>query len=260
MSRGSLVLFARAPRLGVGKRRLARDVGDLAAWRFERAMLDRLFRRLGHDRRWHFRLAVAPDSARRRARLWPRGVPIEPQGTGDLGARMHRALARCPPGPAMLVGADIPALGGAHIAGCLPPAGQARCRVRPGGGWRLLAGRRAPSGEPRRRLCRRPVVGAAGARRCAGEPAAAGFGRLRRLAGGRRRRSRAAPAGAAAGTSRSDPRGAHSGRCCKRRGQCRYSADLRMADPASSALPPSRMFSKERAGLLHSALAQFRVR
>ena len=32
-----LVLFVRAPRSGVGKRRLARDIGDVAALRFERA-------------------------------------------------------------------------------------------------------------------------------------------------------------------------------------------------------------------------------
>jgi glycosyltransferase A (GT-A) superfamily protein (DUF2064 family) len=34
-----LVIFARRPRLGVGKRRLAADIGDLAAWRFQRAAI-----------------------------------------------------------------------------------------------------------------------------------------------------------------------------------------------------------------------------
>jgi rSAM/selenodomain-associated transferase 1 len=116
MVRGHLVLFARAPRLGVGKRRLARDVGDLAALRFERAMLDRLGRRLARDRRWRLRVAVTPDNARRRTRLWPRGVPIDPQGRGDLGVRMLRALGRCRPGPALLVGTDIPELAASHVA------------------------------------------------------------------------------------------------------------------------------------------------
>src|SRR4051812_23795768 len=37
-----LVLFARAPQLGVGKRRLARDIGAVRALRFERLMLARL--------------------------------------------------------------------------------------------------------------------------------------------------------------------------------------------------------------------------
>src|SRR4051812_45338662 len=115
MSRGHLVLFARAPRLGVGKRRLARDIGDLAALRFERAMLRRLERRLAGDRRWRLRLAVSPDKACRRPRLWPRYLPIAAQGRGDLGVRMVRALGGCPPGPALLIGADIPALAASHV-------------------------------------------------------------------------------------------------------------------------------------------------
>ena len=56
-------------------------------------MLALLARRLGRDRRWRLRLAVTPDrgvaaqaavAARRRDR---------PQGSGDLGIRMRRALA-----------------------------------------------------------------------------------------------------------------------------------------------------------------------
>src|SRR4051812_22739901 len=111
-----LIVFARAPSLGTGKRRLARDIGDVAALRFERLTLARLLRRLGRDRRWRLRIAVTPDRARHPWRLCPRGIPVTPQGTGDLGERMRRALAECPPGPAVLIGADIPALGAHHIA------------------------------------------------------------------------------------------------------------------------------------------------
>jgi len=46
--RRQVIVFARAPALGTGKRRLARDIGDLAALRFERLMLARLSRRLAH--------------------------------------------------------------------------------------------------------------------------------------------------------------------------------------------------------------------
>src|SRR5437868_13454548 len=107
--RRHLILFVRAPAYGSGKRRLARDIGDLAALRFERLMLARLLRRLGRDRRWRLRLAVTPDRGRFRSRLWPRGVQIAGQGGGDLGERMRRALAACPPGPAVPVGTGIPA-------------------------------------------------------------------------------------------------------------------------------------------------------
>lgn len=108
--RRHLILFARLPRLGAGKSRLARDIGAVAALRFERLMLARSLRRLGRDRRWTVRLALTPDRA---ARQWPGGVP---QGRGDLGERMRRAMANCPPGPVVLIGTDIPAVTAAHIA------------------------------------------------------------------------------------------------------------------------------------------------
>ena len=114
--RRTLVLFVRAPLLGSGKRRLAREIGDIAALRFERAMIALLLRRLGRDGRWSLRIAVTQDKAWRRARHWRRRVEVVGQGAGDLGIRMRRALQTCPPGPVVLVGADIPALDAGHVA------------------------------------------------------------------------------------------------------------------------------------------------
>jgi rSAM/selenodomain-associated transferase 1 len=114
--RRHVVLFVRAPRLGAGKRRLAREIGDVATVRFERLMIARLLRRLGRDRRWQLRIAVTPDMARGDARHWRRGVDATAQGSGDLGVRMRRALTACPPGPVVLVGGDIPALAAHHVA------------------------------------------------------------------------------------------------------------------------------------------------
>jgi uncharacterized protein len=148
--RRHLVLFVREPRYGVGKRRLARDIGDAAALRFERAMLARLSRRLGRDRRWHLRLAVTPDRAPSRARLWPRGVPRAGQGGGDLGVRMRRALASCPPGPAILVGSDIPELTAGHIAAAFRLLGWVDLVFGPAadGGFWLVGARRVPRLPP----------------------------------------------------------------------------------------------------------------
>src|SRR5215472_9962374 len=101
--RGTLVLFVRLPRLGAGKRRLARDIGAVAAVRFERVMLARNLRRLRRDPRWSLRLAVTPDRAARH-------LGVHPQGRGDLGARMKRGLTACPPGRKLLVGSDVPDL------------------------------------------------------------------------------------------------------------------------------------------------------
>jgi rSAM/selenodomain-associated transferase 1 len=150
MIRGHLVLFARAPQLGLGKRRLARDIGALAALRFERLMLARALRRLGRDRRWRLRLAVTPDRARYRKRLWPRGVSVMEQGRGDLGERMRRAIAACPPGPGVLVGTDIPALAPERIAEAFRVLGSRDLVFGPAadGGFWLIGARRSPRLPP----------------------------------------------------------------------------------------------------------------
>ena len=113
--RGHLILFVRAPVLGTGKRRLAREIGDVAAVHFERLMIALLLRRLAGDGRWGLRISVTPDKARHRARHWRHGIGAAGQGGGDLGRRMDRALRACPPGPVVLVGADIPALGARQV-------------------------------------------------------------------------------------------------------------------------------------------------
>ena len=111
----TLILFARAPRLGAVKRRLAREIGAMAALRFHRGQLARLVRGLGRDRRWRTVLAVTPDRAAWRGARWPGRLPRLPQGGGDLGRRMGRALARHPR-RALLVGCDIPGIRPADIA------------------------------------------------------------------------------------------------------------------------------------------------
>ncbi|MBD0271429.1 MAG: TIGR04282 family arsenosugar biosynthesis glycosyltransferase [Acetobacteraceae bacterium] len=141
--RGLLILFARAPRLGTVKRRLAREAGDVAALRFHRAMLGALARRLGRTRRWRTVLAVTPDRAR-----FPIGLPTVPQGRGDLGARMARALAR-DRRRAVLVGSDIPGIGAADIAAAFRVLdGRADAVFGPaedGGYWLVGLGPRRPA-------------------------------------------------------------------------------------------------------------------
>ncbi|MEX2648463.1 MAG: TIGR04282 family arsenosugar biosynthesis glycosyltransferase [Alphaproteobacteria bacterium] len=139
-------MFARAPRLGRVKQRLARDVGAVEAVRFYRATLARLLRDLTRDRRWRVVLTVAPDRAAVSGRGWPRPRPtMIGQGPGDLGRRMARALGLMAPGPAVLVGSDIPALGRAHVWAAFEALGRADVVFGPaedGGYW--LVGRRHP--------------------------------------------------------------------------------------------------------------------
>ncbi|HZT89822.1 MAG TPA: DUF2064 domain-containing protein [Stellaceae bacterium] len=150
MIRRHLVLFLRRPRLGRGKRRLARDIGDVAALRFERLMIARLLRRLARDRRWRLRLAVTPDRDRHGRGLWPSRLRAAGQGGGDLGGRMRRAVAGCPPGPVVLVGADIPALSPDHIAEAFRLLGRHDLVFGPAedGGFWLVGARRSPRPPP----------------------------------------------------------------------------------------------------------------
>jgi rSAM/selenodomain-associated transferase 1 len=112
----SLVIFLKEPRPGRVKTRLGRDIGmTAAAWWF-RHQSARLIRRLGHDRRWQTVLAVSPDHEGLASRVWPARLPRWPQGPGDLGDRMGRAFSAMPPGPVIILGADIPGVTPAHVA------------------------------------------------------------------------------------------------------------------------------------------------
>lgn len=147
--RRTLILFVRAPQLGRGKRRLAHEIGDIAAVRFERTMIALLLRRLAKDGRWRLRIAVTPDKVCCHAGHWYGRVEAVGQGEGDLGTRMHRTLAACPPGPAVLVGADIPALHAGHVAEAFRLLGRHDLVFGPaedGGFW--LVGARHPGHLP----------------------------------------------------------------------------------------------------------------
>ena len=109
-----LVVMLKEPRPGRVKTRLGREIGMVPAAWWVRHQTARLLRRLD-DPRWRLVLAVAPDRACH-GRAWPAHLPRVAQGGGDLGARMARLFRRLPPGPALIVGADIPALGTAHVA------------------------------------------------------------------------------------------------------------------------------------------------
>jgi len=147
--RRTLVLFVRVPLLGSGKRRLAREIGDIAALRFEKLMIALLLRRLATDGRWRLRIAVTPDKARRRARHWCGGVEAVGQGAGDLGRRMVRTLKTSPSGAMVIIGGDIPAVTAHHVAAAFRLLGSHDLVFGPaedGGFW--LVGARHPRHLP----------------------------------------------------------------------------------------------------------------
>jgi rSAM/selenodomain-associated transferase 1 len=147
MNRPTVILFARAPRLGAVKRRLAKGIGDRAALRFYRATLAATARPIARDRRWRTVLAVTPAGAGADwSRLVPRGTRRVSQPRGDLGARMEGAMR--PWRRAVLVGSDIPGLGPADIAAAFRALGRADAVFGPaedGGYWLVGLGPRRPS-------------------------------------------------------------------------------------------------------------------
>lgn len=139
----TVVVFARAPRLGTVKRRLARDIGDRAALRFHTATLTALLRDLKACRRFDVVLAVTPDAA-------PVRLPIQvkriDQGHGDLGRRMTHALAGYR--RVALMGCDIPQANATDVRAAFRRLGTADAVFGPasdGGYWLIALGPRRPA-------------------------------------------------------------------------------------------------------------------
>lgn len=147
MQRPTVILFARAPRLGVVKRRLARGIGDRAALRFHAATLAATAWPIARDRRWRTVLATTPPGARTDwSRFVPRRTMRIAQPRGDLGARMEVAMR--PWRRAVLVGSDIPGLAPADIAAAFRALGRADAVFGPaedGGYWLVGLGPRRPA-------------------------------------------------------------------------------------------------------------------
>ena len=148
--RPRLILFVKEPVPGRVKTRLARGIGPVGAAWWLRHQTARLVRRLGADPRWQTLLAVAPDRAVT-SRALPSGPVRMAQGTGDLGTRMLRAMRAAPPGPVVLVGADIPGLTRGHIAGAFAKLGPDEAALGPAcdGGYWLIGLKRGARPLPR---------------------------------------------------------------------------------------------------------------
>ena len=110
MRRRHLIIFAKPPRLGRVKRRLAADIGTTEALRFYRRNLAATLRMLGRDPRWQCWLFLDRGAGR-----WPRNLPRRLQARGDLGVRMETALRALPQGSTVLIGSDIPGVSRSDI-------------------------------------------------------------------------------------------------------------------------------------------------
>ncbi len=109
--------YARAPELGAVKTRLGKTLGDERALALYEAFLDdtcALTQGIGARRV----LAIAGDVDHPRVQHLAKSqrLAVEPQGDGDLGARMARAIAtHVATGPVVIIGSDAPTLPRAHV-------------------------------------------------------------------------------------------------------------------------------------------------
>jgi rSAM/selenodomain-associated transferase 1 len=143
--RDTVIVFARAPRLGAVKRRLARDIGARAALHFHVSTLTALLHDLRRFRRFDIVLAVTPDGARVHV---PAKVACIGQGHGDLGERMTKALRRYRHGRVALIGCDIPDAGAGDLQDAFRRLGTADAVFGPaedGGYWLIALGPRRPA-------------------------------------------------------------------------------------------------------------------
>lgn len=115
----ALIVFAKAPVPGLAKTRLAPALGAAGAAALAERMLHHALAQAAAAAIGPVELCAAPDATHPalRAAAAAHGAELTEQGGGDLGARMHRALARRLPRHrgALLVGTDAPSLDAAML-------------------------------------------------------------------------------------------------------------------------------------------------
>ncbi len=109
MRPATLLVFAKPPRIGLSKTRLAAGLGKAAARRIAAFTLARTLR-AARASGCRVIIYVAPDSALRtgHGRHSFTGFDLKPQGQGGLTERLGRGFREAPLGPVFFIGADAP--------------------------------------------------------------------------------------------------------------------------------------------------------
>jgi uncharacterized protein len=118
LHRTRLIVFMRAPRPGSVKTRLAAEIGADAACAAYRQLVDRLLPQL-RSLEFSVEFRHTPDDAAREVASWAEpNWQLVPQGDGDLGARLERAVLQSLSAGfsrALIVGTDCPYLTSADL-------------------------------------------------------------------------------------------------------------------------------------------------
>jgi uncharacterized protein len=110
-----LIIYAKVPRSGQVKTRIAAEIGNGRAAEIYRAMLSGFLARLrGLRRRWHVEIHFTPaDQEQLLVPEVPPGIQRIPQVEGDLGARLKHSFAtafQASRDPVVIIGTDSPDL------------------------------------------------------------------------------------------------------------------------------------------------------
>ena len=105
----NLIIFAKAPQMGIVKRRLANDIGHIKATFWYKSQLANLIKQLNHKVPVRKYLFITPKNSKGFFKHCARGNwQIKYQSKGHLGERMADAMSRVSNGPRILIGSDIP--------------------------------------------------------------------------------------------------------------------------------------------------------
>jgi uncharacterized protein len=114
MRPATLLVFAKPPRIGLSKTRLAKGMGPTAARRIASFTLSRTLR-AAEASGCRVIVYVSPDNQACNAGGSFKGFELKPQGPGDLTRRLGRGLSEAPPGPVLFIGADTPDISPARL-------------------------------------------------------------------------------------------------------------------------------------------------
>ncbi|MCB2066386.1 MAG: TIGR04282 family arsenosugar biosynthesis glycosyltransferase [Erythrobacter sp.] len=130
----TIALFAKFPRAGQVKTRLAPLLGEEGAARVHRRLVERTMAKVRASG-LPFAVWYSGAQAADFADWLGHDVPLEPQGEGDLGDRLARV-----PAPAIVLGADIPGLTAEHLRAAARAMAQVPAVIGPAsdGGYYLL--------------------------------------------------------------------------------------------------------------------------
>lgn len=117
MRQPTVLIFAKPPRIGLSKTRLAKSLGSPVEARRIATMAQARTLRAALNGNWQTILYTAPDAelSGSLGGLWPAHLERRSQGPGDLGDRLSKGLREAPAGPVIFIGADAPGISTALI-------------------------------------------------------------------------------------------------------------------------------------------------